>query len=413
MYSKPTSSMSSKPITALDPNIEEQRKIAARKEAEAQAVLEDPEDEGMQMILQSEIEPTLHINEFIAANELPELRDTTGRKNIPVACEALWRDINSMVDRLGLNSRALKSFVLGHSTLGRKGRRTKDDLDSPDDWVLVETVDVGAIVEQDLAWELEGARVNNIEDTQALLRTISKDLVKLRAKEDDMRKIIASHVDPEQAAVAKSMPLSAEQATQQNELRRSYATFAQRLAEAEEGLTLLKVRIASAGGAGLGGLSAGGTRTAVPTVDAIIRTINKMTNMAEKRSGDVDVLETQMRKLRLGSVGVGGSPGPARSREGSPFVGVGTPQKQIGAGRRSVLFMSPERGLRDSVSSSVGLSTSRGGTATPPRKKMSMYSDEEKTAVRLRQAKRARMFALLRTSLERNGPNVQRLSDDD
>lgn len=51
--------------------------------------------------------------------------------------------------------------------------------------------------------------------------------------------------------------------------------------------------------------------------------------MIEKRSGDVDVLETQMRRLRLGSVGTNGTPGP-RSREGSPFV---TPQ------RRSLLWL--------------------------------------------------------------------------
>ena len=225
-----------------------------------------------------------------------------------------------------------------------------------------------------------------------------------------MRRIISAYIDPEQLAVTRSLPLSAEQATQQNELRRSYATFSQLLAETEEALTMLRTRIASAGGASGKG--------PVPTVEAIIRTINRMTSMAEKRSGDVDVLESQMRRLRLGSVGptTPGGGGP-RSREGSPFV---TPQQQQ---RRSLMLSSPEkdgsigsRMLRESMASSIASYGGRGSTPSSlasPRKKTSMYSPEEKTELREREARRRGALQMLRKSLAKAGPNVSRLRDDD
>ncbi len=377
----------------VDPNVEAQRKLAAAKREAEERVLVDPEDEGIQKILQSEIEPTLHINEFLAVDSKLEPVDTSAREEVPMACEKLWRDINRMIDRLGLNSRSLQSFIRGHSTEFKEGGRHKEDLASIDDWVLVEAEELGLVVETELTQDLEEGRLKDIEQVEASIHHLSRDLAKLRAKEEDMRKIIMSQVNPDQVAVTKSLPLSAEQAAQQNELRRAYATFSKLLAEAEEALTMLKAKIASAGGAS--------GKAPVPTVEAIIRTINKMTSMAEKRSGDIDVLENQMRRLRFGSMGLNGSPGPNRSREGSPY-GASTPQKKVS-------IFSPER-MRDSVMSSPG---SYGMRGTPPRKKMSMYSEEEKNTVRQKEAKRKSALRLLKASLEKSGPNVSRLRDDD
>ncbi|KAK3383276.1 hypothetical protein B0T24DRAFT_516480 [Lasiosphaeria ovina] len=380
-----TTARSSPPI---DPNVQAQRKHAAKKEAEVQ-VLVDPEDDGIQQILRSEVHPTLEMNEFLAVDTKLETIDaSTNGREVPVACETLWRDINRMVDRVGLNSRSLQSFVLGHTTQFKESSRDKEDLENPDDWVLVEVEDL-SIVENELAKELQEGRLRDVEETRASIQDLTRDLAKLRVKEEDMRKVIMSHIDPEQLAVARSLPLSAEQATQQNELRRAYATFSKLLAETEEALTMLKAKISSAGGAS--------GKAQVPTVEAIIRTINKMTGMAEKRSGDIDILENQMRRLRLGSMGLNDSPGP-RSREDSPYK---TPQK------RSIL--SPER-MRDSMTSSIA---SYGMRGTPPRKKMSMYSEEEKQAVRQKSAKRQGTLERLRSSLERSGPNISRLKDDD
>jgi nucleoporin NUP159 len=375
---------------SLDPNVDLQRKLRAKQEEDAQ-VLRDPEDEGIQQILHSQVEPTLTIDEFVAVDS--QLPETSSREKEPVhvQCEALWRDINRMIDRIGLNSRALQSFIKGHTTLDKPGGRTKDDLDRPDDWVLVEAEDIGAIVEGELTRDLEEGRVKHVEETKDTIREMLRDIAKLRAKQEDMHKIIMAHVDPEQASLIRSLPLNAEQAAQQNELRKAYANVTQLLAEAEESLTLLRAKIASAGGAS-------NRKAGAPTVDAVIRTINKLTTMAEKRSVDVDVLETQMRRLRVGT----GSPAP-RSREGSPFVG-GTPSH-----RRSLLI-SPATNLRESFASSVA---SYGARGTPPRKKMSMFTEEERKALQSKQGRRKAKLGMLRDALERVGPQVSTLQDDD
>lgn len=389
----------------IDPNVEAQRKLAKKKKDE-QRLLIDPEDEGIQQILQSEIEPTLHMHEFLAVDSKLEVQDPSGKEEIPKACETLWRDINRMIDRLGLNSRSLQSFILGHSNPGSQYSRSKEHLDNPDDWVLVEAKDLGKVVDPCLMQELEEGRIQDVEGTETAIHNLSRDLAKLRAKEEDMRKIIAAQVDPDQIAITRGLPLSAEQATQQNELRRAYTNFSKLLAETEEALTLLKAKIASAGGAS--------GKAPVPTVEAILRTINKMTTMAERRSGDIDVLENQIRKLRLGSVGLNGSPGPNGSREGSPFVGAtATPSKS--SNLRSSIF-SPAGGdsrFRESFASSVGSRMGGSGVGTPQRKKLSMFSGEEKKVVRQKAATRKAKLGLLKASLEKAGPNVQRMTDDD
>lgn len=382
----------------VDPNVEAQRRLAAKREAE-EKLLVDPEDEGIQQILHSEIEPTLHMNEFLAVDQKLEIDASAGREDVPVHCEALWRDINRMIDRLGLNSRSLQSFILGHSQYREEGRR-KEDLENADDWVLIEAEDLGDILDNELAKELEDGRLKQIEETEAAIQALSRELAKLRAKQEDLNKLRAAQMDPDQVAISKSIPLSAEQSAQQNELRRAFLNFSKLLAEAEEALTMLKTKLASAGGPS--------GKTPAPTVEAIIRTINKMTSMAEKRSGDIDVLENQMRRLRLSSVGLNGE-SPARSREGSPFVG-GGPAGLLATPSKRASLMSPER-MRDSLTSSVV--SYRGSVLGSPRKKLSMFTDEEKKAVRAKAEKRKAMLGLLTKSLEKAGPNVSRLRDDD
>ena len=374
---------------ALDPNVEEQRRLQAKRNAENAQILVDPEDEGIQQLLRSEIEATTDLDEFVAVDS--QLPAALGSE-VESGCELLWRDINRMVDHLGLNSRSLQSFIKGHLPAAQRGR-TRDDLENPDDWVMVDSKGLNTLVVEDLAQELEDGRVQDIEQTQDAIKAIARDLSRLRAKEEDMRRVIMAHIDPDQIALTKALPLSAEQSAQQNELRRAYANFSKQLSDAEQGLTLLKAKLASING------SSG--KANVPTVEAVLRTINKMTNMAEKRSGDIDVLENQMRKLRLGSVGPNGSSPAPRSRECSPFV-ASTPQ------RRSVMF-SPD-GLRSSLVSSAADYRAKSAS---PRRKMSTYSEEERKVVLQKKAKRAGILDLLRSSLESSGPNVSRLDDDD
>ncbi|KAL0938719.1 nuclear pore complex subunit [Colletotrichum truncatum] len=378
--------VSSKP--AEDPFLAQQRLARQKKHVEETRTLEDQEDDEIQKILASKIEPTLKLDDFIAhSNVVPSAKET-----IPAQVEAVYRDINSMIDTLGLNARSLASFIIGHDVGFKDGGRRKEDLEIPDTWVLSEIDELGEVIDRYLARDLEEGRVQDVEEKLEACNELAREMSRLRSKQDDLKKIIMVKLDPDQADISRSLPLSTEQAAQQNELRREYANFSKLLAEAEESLTLLKTKIAAASSA------SGKGNSNMPTVEAVMRTINKMTSMVEKRSGDIDVLENQMRKLRFSSV---------NSREGSPMV---TPQKN----NRSLMF-SPERmalaspgTLRNSLVSSVA---SYGARGTPPRKKLSGFSKEEKSELMTKRAKRQAVLNKLKTNVERAGVSVWAMED--
>lgn len=410
----------------VDPNVAAQRKFAAKKEAEAQALV-DPEDEGIQQLLAADLEPTLAMNEFLVVDsKLETHRDTSSKPSseVPAAVETLWRDINRMADRLGLNSRSLASFILGHTQFAKKGGRTKDDLENPDDWVLVEASELTRLIDGQLTRELEEGRIKDVAETQATLDKVSRELRTMRAKEDDMRKLFAAQTDPEQIATIKAQPLSREQSVQQSELRRAYAQFSKQLVEAEQALVLLRTKIATrASEKGAVSLTGGAGAARVPTVEAVMRTIQKMTTMAEKRSGDVDLLEAQIQRLKLSSQ----SRETSQSREGTPTP---TPNfKNSTASFRSSTTFTPRdstRSIRSEFSQSPTgafsasvrstTTTTPGTTAVPspsPRKKVSMYTEEEIKEIKAREARRKGKLALLMQALEKQGPRVDRLVDDD
>ncbi|KAF6842888.1 nuclear pore complex subunit [Colletotrichum musicola] len=377
--------VSSKP--AEDPFLAQQRMARQRRQAEESKSLEDEDDDEIQKILTSKIEPTLKLDDFIAhSNVVPSAKET-----IPAQVEAVYRDINSMIDTLGLNARSIASFIIGHDVGFKDGGRRKEDLENPENWVLSEIDELGEVLDRSLFRQLEEGRVQDVEGKLEACNELAREMSRLRSKQDDLKKIIMVKLDPDQADLSRSLPLSGEQAAQQNELRREYANFTRLLAEVEEALTLLKTKIASVSSA------SGRGNGNVPTVEAVMRTINKMTSMAEKRSGDIDVLENQMRKLRFSSV---------NSREGSPMV---TPQRN-----RSVMF-SPERlataspgTLRNSLMSSVA---SYGARGTPPRKKLSGFSRDEKAELMAKRAKRQAVLDKLKANVERSGVTTWTLED--
>ncbi|KAI8303963.1 Nucleoporin NUP159 [Colletotrichum sp. SAR11_240] len=377
----------SKP-TMEDPFVAQQRLARQRRQAEETRTLEDEEDDEIQKILASKIEPSLKLDDFIAhSNVVPSAKET-----IPAQVEAVYRDINSMIDTLGLNARSLASFIVGHDVGFKQGGRRKEDLENPEDWVLSEIDELGEVIDRSLARDLEYGRVQDVEEKLEACNELAREMSRLRSKQDDLKKIMMVRLDPDQADISRSLPLSAEQAAQQNELRREYANFSKLLAEVEEALTLLKTKLASVSSA------SGKGNSNVPTVEAVMRTINKMTSMVEKRSGDIDVLENQMRKLRFSSV---------NSREGSPMA---TPQRNS----RSLIF-SPERmataspgTLRNSLVSSVA---SYGVRGTPPRKKLSGFSQDEKSELMAKRAKRQAVLNKLKANVERAGVSVWTLED--
>ncbi|OAQ97674.1 hypothetical protein LLEC1_01906 [Akanthomyces lecanii] len=379
-------SITSRQQESSDPFLSQQRKLREQQEAAQTKPLVDKEDEEIQRILSSEVEPTLELHEFIAhSNVAPPAEDS-----IPAQVEAVYRDINSMIDTLGLNARAIKSFTQGHSEARDEEGRSMEDLEIADDWVLCETDDLEEVLSGELHADLDYARVQNLPEKIEACQELARDMHRLRAKQEDLKRVILARMDPDQADVTRSLPLSAEQAAQQNELRREYTNFTKLLTDAEEALTLLKARIASASSAS--GKAAGN----VPTVEAVIRTITKMTSMVERRSGDVDVLETQLRKMRLASA----------SREGSPMM---TPQA-----RRSRMLSpdsTPSRTLRQSISSTGGLLFGQSVRATPPRKKLSGFSKEEKGDLMDKRARRQLVLQKLRGSVEKRGVHVWNTED--
>lgn len=377
--------------------MEQQRKAKAKKEAEEAQLLVDEEDDAVQRLLQTQVEPTLTLDEFIAhSGVMPPAGDS-----VPAQVEAVYRDINSMIDTLGLNVHSLKAWSAGHKEFSTDDH-SKQDLASPDKWTLEDIGQLTHIINQVLGATLNEARVRDVEEKVAQVQEVQRELSRDCNKQADIRKIVASRLDPEQVAAYNALPLSAEQAAQQSDLRRQLGHFQTLLAQAEENLTLLKAKIVSVN-------SVNGRGGPVPTIDAIVRTITKMTSMVEKRSGDIDVLENQMRKLRVGSMG------PSRSREGSPFA---TPNAKRTLGSsifspdRSVRETTPMRGsfVRQSLSSSI---SGIGGDMfrTPPRKKMSGFADAEKKAVKEKRERRAVILGKLRNSIQAKGPSVVSLDE--
>ncbi|RYP91610.1 hypothetical protein DL770_002236 [Monosporascus sp. CRB-9-2] len=417
------SSIAGKAAAAEDRFMEQQRKAKAKKQAEESQLLIDQEDDAIQQLLKSPVEPTLDLDEFIAHSGAT----APAGDSIPAQVEAVYRDINSMIDTLGLNARSLHGFIEGHRNSGH-AEMTKHDLSSPEDWTLGHIESLTSILERDLGDALHHAKVADVEGKLVQCAELQRELVRDRNKQADLKKIIASRLDPDQVVANRALPLNAEQAAQQNDLRREFARFTKLLAEAEENLTFLKAKVVSANG-GIGGAGGKtGASSPAPTIEAVVRTITKMTSMVEKRSGDVDVLENQMRKLRLGSVGSG-------SREGSPFAAAAaTPSKnghrKLGSSTASMLF-SPERsitaagregtpqrssGFRHSLSGSSSLRLSGGAPAaavprTPPRKKLSGFGDVERAAVTEKRERRAAVLGKLRGSLQKKGVSVLTVED--
>ncbi|KAK8049544.1 nucleoporin [Apiospora phragmitis] len=384
------------------------RKARERKEAEEAQLLVDKEDERKQELLSASIKPTLDLDEFIAhAGPAP-----AADNNIPAQVEAVYRDINAMIDTLGLNGRSLANFIAGHSEALRHERREKEDLSNSEDWTIGELEDLSRIISRDLAHDLREARITDAEDKVAECQDLLRDLVRDRCKRNDLQKIIHTRFDPDQATANRALPLTTEQAGRQGDLRRDLAHFTRLLAETEESLTMLRAKIAAAGGAnGKGG--------PVPTIDAVVRTIAKMTAMAEKRSGDVDLLENRMRSLRFASPGTLNFGSSTRSREGSPFS---TPKKQF----TSSFMFSPDRlfregtpghhprasAMRHSLSASVA-SIGGGMFAVPPRKKMSGFGEVEKKAVKERRARRSVVLGKVRNAVAQRGPVAIALDETD
>lgn len=376
-----------------DANQEEQRKA---NEARAAAEAKEVEQEDSYDILERELDQPLAPTQQLAECMYILDSDINGGDTVASQVEAVYRDINRMVLVLKVNSRNIDAYLRGQSQVDRK---TEEDLDDADGWVMCDVDALGAIVSRDLPTKLRQSRVKSESEILADSETLLKDASRLQVMHDDIVRAIQLQADPDHLAAARALPLGTEQATQQNDLRRTFTEFMARVVEAEQQLVLLRTKIAALAATSAGSSGTNGRASPVPTVDAVMRTIARMTAMAEKRSVDIDVLEAQIRKLNMGS----------RNAEASPFS---TPQKQ--QHKRNSLMFAPSGSAQRSIQRSSVFSPSSPGLSapgTPTRKKLAGYSETEKDQLRQKRLGRQRTLDRLQKIQQAEGPRYMPMDE--
>ncbi|KAH8704878.1 putative nuclear pore complex subunit Nup159 [Talaromyces proteolyticus] len=320
---RPTASRFEEPLTQNDLIEEEESKAAAaeskRLASEAQNLSSDDEDELRRAELEQPLSPVPTLDPFMPRQEY---RGESFKPGIPGQIERLYRDINSMVDTLGLNSRSIASYLL-HEEQERESHldHWKEVMlgDTPMD-ILDESLPVTNIenIGKLLVALEESLQHNRLQRVQEKVNECQKllghDIINVREQCASIQKTLDSYTD---TVSIRSQFLSAEQESLQQDLRKASADIQSKLTSLEENISLLRARIADS-------LSANGSvsryATKRPTVEAVTSTITTMTSMAESKSGDIDVLEAQMKKLGLSLQG-------PSIRDASP---ISTPVKKTG-----------------------------------------------------------------------------------
>ncbi|CAL8578840.1 hypothetical protein XPA_004613 [Xanthoria parietina] len=368
------------------PSIEELRmreqqrlnELRAQQQEEERQALDDQEDEEIRKLLETEVEPTTMLEDFIAHEDYSEEESKPG---LPGQIEKVYRDINSMVDTVGLNARNLEAFTMGHSELCKQDGRSQDDLEELN-WCLGEVSDLSEI-EHQISVQVDNSRIPNVRTKLAELRDLRHDLQKLKVRQHDIIKVVAAREDRERVEAARYAPLPVDTALKQKEIRAAFKNIQELTGEAERKVLELRTDLSSQG------TNTNDRLTKKPTVENVMNTIMKMTRMVEQKSGDIDVLEAKMRKLRIPIAIANGS------RENSPFAA-------------SVSRSSPDQA--DALSKSMGglrLSIGRNGT---PKKGSSDVSTTEIEKYRTKLQQRKAMNALVKEVFKGDKPVVRGLS---
>ena len=340
---------------------EEMERERARREAQRQAQeealaaerqpLEDDEDAILQEELAKPTQPSENLDPFITIQPGKALQDLDkGRTDIPSQIEKLYQDINSMIITLGINAKSLSSYMMHQS-----GQEPNEDWpnvlssDTPmdalnDEWYLkdIDTLPSGTQTLDGLVSGLEVKDVmQKLEDCQNLL---TKEVTDLRGRITALRRSTAART---QSGDNTHAPLSAEQSSLQQDLRKASASVLTGLAQVEDDLVVLRAKLAdlapskdSSNKQGMFGMMSAQQKR--PSVEAVMNTVQKMTGMAEKRSADVDVLEVQMKKLGLDKPGYAAIEAPSTPERRVSRRGPQTP----GSGASSVFYTPESRGSR-------------------------------------------------------------------
>ncbi|TKA27909.1 hypothetical protein B0A50_03974 [Salinomyces thailandicus] len=394
----------------------------ARPREPTEGELRDEEDDRVQEILASDPQPEKNLPDFLAHQNYVGEAETLG---VGGQIEKVYRDINSMLDTLGLNAHYLSGFAKGQNAFKNHSRRSQAELEEEESWTLEEGGQIGKLVTE-IDERLEDGQLEDVKDTMNELREEEQEVNRSRVKMAEVRKVIRAHTDREKLTQQLTAPLPPETQAQQSELRQGVQRVQKLLDDVEEAMTLLRADLASAASA------SGQTNGAkMPTVEAVMNTILKMTAMIEQKSGDIDVLEAQIKRLPGGLASLklnenyedqlvsslasskllnGSSPyTPSASRSrmlpngdapgmsgmlGSRFR---TPPSK--SGRRSVMF-SPE-------ASRLGMST--GSYSGSMRKKMVDVTEEEVKAYQSKAGRRRGVTEALRASVEGKGVRTVKL----
>ena len=389
-------------ISSAQPPKDQENRLALARQQEEES-LSDEEDERVRDELATEILGTLDLAPFLAHQDY--VGDSV-KPGVPGQIEMVYRDINSMIDTLGLNSRALQSFVKGHEELYKEAGRARADLEDSESWCLVEISDL-ASVEQSLQNDLDEGRLQGVDEKLEECSQLLKDLKKLDTKFKEAQRILNTKNDPGQVEALQRRPLSDDQAMLRKDLRRAFTTFQTLLGRAEDSVSLLRAKLA-AHGAGKNNIGKG---SRIPTVEAVERTIRKMTEMVQNKSADIDVLESQMRKLNV----VGSVPS---SREASPFV---TPPTSIRKAKSLLRTPGTGRSVNSHAafytpmsSRSVfgnSLASSMIGSSPSPRKNMDQLDAEVVKRFAVKAKRRKEVNAILKEALVRDGIRIRSLDD--
>jgi nucleoporin NUP159 len=296
------------------------------------ADLEDEEDERMRAQLAKAIEPSRVLDEFVAyQNYTGKSLSKTGHA---AQIEMVYKDLNGMIDALGWNARSIKSFTEYHKQprAGHKlDRRTLEDVENEgesgawfEQWTLGEIQGLKAL-EDELEQELDAGRVQDVLGKLSQLARLLHDKAKLMTRLNDIRRQIINRKDPDKVEASRKAPLAKEMADKQKELRKEYALLLTQLSQAEDTSVLLRTRLASHN-------AQNGNSRGVPTVDAVKKTIIKMTALAENRNNELTLVESQMRKLGLTE--------PSRPSSSSSRT-MGTPRRSRGTSLRNSIADSP------------------------------------------------------------------------
>ncbi|KAK1049510.1 hypothetical protein LTS16_003787 [Friedmanniomyces endolithicus] len=334
----------------------------------AGGVLEDEEDVRVRKVLESQPEATFEVPPFLAHQDYVGL---SGKEGLGGQIERVFRDVNSMVDTLGLDGHALKGFVKGQEELREKqGGRDVEGLGDERGWTLDEGGELARLMEVDIGARLEAGRLDDVAGMLGDVQAEEEEVARLKARAVELKRRVKTHSDPEHVASQHAAPLSAEAQAQQSELRQSVQRAQKLLGQVEEAMSLLRAELASAAAANsrasssaIGGAAGGG----MPTLEAVTNTILKMTAMIERKSGDIDVLESQIRHL---PGGIAALPKLSEDYEDQLVAGL-TGSKLLGAGspRSTPVPSSSSRRRMLANGDAPGMSGMLGGSrfrSTPP-----------------------------------------------